>query len=404
MYRQEKRFFLASISLALILLLTGCWNRNELNELSIVLAMGIDKKDDLYEVSLQVVNPNQMSRKQSSERTPTFVLSMRSDSISEAIRKMVGMSSRRLYMSHMQILFVDEATAREGMHEPLDWLLRNNEIRPVFDLIIVRDHSAKEALTFVTSTELFPALDMHKALKLSYKSWAPNIYSQAKEFLESLNKDGVEPVITGLKLGEQADKAQKMDNVKQSPQHANYFFSGVGVFQEDRLVGWMNPSESRAYNYLTNHVDNSLFKVECPNAKEHFTLDVIRPKTKYDPKIVNDHPVLDATVYIEANINELRCKKVDLNKEEDLLKLQKIAADQYVEAINRGIRKAQSLGTDIFGFGEAFHRAYPAKWHVWKNDWDKRFEELDVNLRVTLQIKRNGKIVSPYGMPQNKQE
>lgn len=66
MYRQEKRFFLVSISLALILLLTGCWNRNELNELSIVLAMGIDKKDDLYEVSLQVVNPNQMSRKQSS--------------------------------------------------------------------------------------------------------------------------------------------------------------------------------------------------------------------------------------------------------------------------------------------------------------------------------------------------
>lgn len=166
----------------------------------------------------------------------------------------------------------------------------------------------------------------------------------------------------------------------------------------------MNPSESRVYNYLTNHVDNSLFKVDCPNAKEHFTLDVIRPQTKYHPRVVNDHPVLDVTVNIEANINELRCKKVDLNKEEDLLKLQQSAADQYVEAINRGIRKAQSFGTDIFGFGEAFHRSYPAKWHVWKDDWDKRFEELDVNLLVNLQIKRNGKIISPYGIPQNIQE
>ncbi|CAM4490809.1 hypothetical protein U9M73_02815 [Paenibacillus phoenicis] len=90
MYRQVKRFVLVPISLAMILLLSGYWNRNELNELSIVLAMGIDKADDLYEVSFQVVNPNQMSRKQSSERTPTFVFSVRADSISEAVRKNGG--------------------------------------------------------------------------------------------------------------------------------------------------------------------------------------------------------------------------------------------------------------------------------------------------------------------------
>lgn len=405
MCRQGKRCALVPISLALIVLLSGCWNRNELNELSIVLAIGIDKMDDHhYEVSFQVVDPNQMSRTRSSDRTPTSVLSVRAESISEALRKTAGMSSRKLYISHLQILFLDEATAKQGINEPMDWLLRDYEIRPVFDLVIVRDHTAKDALSFVTSTELLPALDMHKALKLSYKSWAPTVYSRAKDFLESLSKDGIEPVITGLQLGSQIDKAQTMDNVKKSTQHANYYYSGIGVFQEDHLVGWMNESESRAYNYLTNHVVTSVNKIDCPDSNFQYTLEIIDANANLQPRVVNDKPVLEATIKIVSNILEMGCNNIDLKKEDDLLKLQKLAADQYVETLNHGIQKAQSLGADIFGFGEAFHRAYPAKWHEWKGDWDRRFQEMDVTVSVNLEIQRNGKIISSFRMKQNKQE
>lgn len=44
---------------------TGCWNRNELNELSIVLALGVDKVGDEYEISAQYIDPNSAARNQS---------------------------------------------------------------------------------------------------------------------------------------------------------------------------------------------------------------------------------------------------------------------------------------------------------------------------------------------------
>lgn len=46
----------------LMVFLTGCWNNKELSAISVVMAMGIDAVDDQYEVSLQVVDPSQMSR------------------------------------------------------------------------------------------------------------------------------------------------------------------------------------------------------------------------------------------------------------------------------------------------------------------------------------------------------
>lgn len=52
------------LSFALLLpLLTGCWDRQELNELGIMLGLGVDKDGDMIKVSAQVVVPNEVSSK-----------------------------------------------------------------------------------------------------------------------------------------------------------------------------------------------------------------------------------------------------------------------------------------------------------------------------------------------------
>lgn len=49
------KFSLICFLLILPLLLSGCWSKRELNELAIVVALGVDKVDDEYELSIQVV-------------------------------------------------------------------------------------------------------------------------------------------------------------------------------------------------------------------------------------------------------------------------------------------------------------------------------------------------------------
>ncbi len=100
--------------LILTLLLSGCWSKRELNELAIVVALGIDKIDDEYEISIQVVDPSEISSKQpSSGRSPVVTYHAKGKSVFEAIRRMTTLTPRKPYFSHLQIVVIGQKLAEE---------------------------------------------------------------------------------------------------------------------------------------------------------------------------------------------------------------------------------------------------------------------------------------------------
>lgn len=370
--------------------ITGCWSSKELNEIAIVMAMGIDTVDDQYQISLQVVDPWQMSRNRPMERSPTIVFSERADTISEAIRKVTTESSRRMYMSHMKFVIFDEETAKKGIKESLDYLIRDPEVRPDFHLAIVRENSAKDAVTFVAPTEVVPAMDMYKALKMSEKTWAPTSAVNVKDILQRLKEEGIEPVLTGIRL-KNIEKGLTVDNVTKSPQHANYIFTGIGVFKGDRLIGWMDPSNSKAFTYISNRVSSTVASVKCPHSKGKFVFEVIHNNVKVIPKIKDNEPQISIIVDTEANIGEIACP-ANIKDNQIFSDFQEAAREEQEQMLNEGISKAQELGSDIFGFGEALHQRFPREWRSWKGDWNEKFRKLEVNYNLRFHLERVGKI------------
>ncbi len=373
-----------------------------MNEMSVVMAIGIDTVGDQYEISVQVVDPSHMSRNRPMERSPTIVFSKRADTLFEAIRNFTTESSRKMYFSHLKFVIFDEETARKGIKEPLDFLFRDHEVRPDFHLAVVRDNSAKDAVTFVTPTEILPAMDMYKALKVSEKAWAPTSAVNVKDLLQNSKKDGVEPVLTGIRL-RNLEKGLTLENVKTSPQHVNYLFTGIGVFKGDRLIGWMNESESKAFTYITNSVSSTVAAINCPDSKGKFVIEVLRSKVKIDPRIVDHEPYISLVVDTEANIGEVECN-ADLKDEKVFNDFQAAAKEHQEQILKNGVRSAQQIGSDIFGFGEAFHREFPNEWHRWKDDWEAKFKELEVDVQIRYRLNRMGKITSPFDPGQHSQE
>lgn len=390
------------ISSLLMAVLTGCWNSKEFNEMSVVMAIGIDTVDDQYEISAQVVDPSQMSRNRPMDRSPTIVFSKRADTIFEAIRKFTTESSRKMYMSHLKFVIFDEETAKKGIKEPLDFLFRDPEVRPDFYLAVVRDNSAKDAVTFVAPTEILPAMDMYKALKVSEKAWAPTSAINVKELLQLFTKEGIEPVLTGIRL-RNLEKGRTIENVKTSPQHANYLFTGIGVFKGDRLISWMDESKSKAFTYITNRVSSTVASIDCPDSKGKFVVEVIRSKVKIRPEIIDHEPHISLIVDTESNIGEVTCK-ANLKDDRVFKDFQDAAREHLEQILKEGVRNAQQIGSDIFGFGEAFHRKFPREWHSWKEKWPQKFQELVVDVRIQYHLNRVGKIISPFDPGQNSQE
>ncbi|MGO4109025.1 Ger(x)C family spore germination protein [Paenibacillus sp. YAF4_2] len=84
----KQRTLAVLLLLPLLLAITGCWNRRELNDLAIAVGLGFDKVGDQYLVSVQVVDPGEVaSNKTSGARTPVTLYQAKGQTIFEAMRK-----------------------------------------------------------------------------------------------------------------------------------------------------------------------------------------------------------------------------------------------------------------------------------------------------------------------------
>ncbi|MCT8139433.1 hypothetical protein H1D32_18025 [Anaerobacillus sp. CMMVII] len=68
--------------------LTGCWDQNELNELSLVTGMAIDKgKDTRYKLTVEVLNPPALETEGMGTQTASIVFSYEGESLAELVKK-----------------------------------------------------------------------------------------------------------------------------------------------------------------------------------------------------------------------------------------------------------------------------------------------------------------------------
>ncbi|MNN25191.1 Spore germination protein B3 precursor [compost metagenome] len=297
----------------------------------------------------------------------------------------------------------DEATAREGIQKPLDFLFREQEIRPDFYMAVAKECKAKDIIGFVSPTEVLPGMDMYKSLRTSEKVWSPTSAVNVKEIMSKLMLEGIHPVLTGITLHGDIEQGKTTENVKKPVPLANYVYEGIGVFKKDKLLGWLNEKESRGYSYISHNIKSSIARVKCPDGGDGwFNVELIRAKTKFKPSIKNERPYIEVIVQAQGNIGEVQCA-IDMMDPEMYRKMQETTNRKLNEVLEGSVKKVQEYGVDVFGFGEAFHRKYPKHWREWKDNWDEIFKnDLVVDIQVEYQILLHGKINNPFSVEQKK--
>ncbi|SMF80570.1 spore germination protein KC [Paenibacillus uliginis N3/975] len=389
-----KRYVL-SLFLFLILtsFLTGCWNRRELNELAIAVGMGLDKVGEQYRVSVQVVNPKEVASSKGQGLSPAILYTMEGDTILEAVRRMSTLSARKIYFSHLRMLLIGESLAREGMAESLDLLLRDQEIRSDFYLVVTQNSSAEEVLKVMTPLESVPANKLFTTLETSEKYWSPSLTETLDETIKALIEEGRHPVLSGLRIVGDSEVGTSKKNVENIDIPTELKESGLAAFKQDKLIGWLNEEESKGYNYIRGNVKSTAGHVDCLGGGK-VTTEVVRTKSEIKGRVVQGQPQVNVTLQAEQNIAAVECRNLELIKTETIRRIEKEAEAEIISLMESAIKKAQnSIGADIFGFGEAIRRADPKAWKKMKEDWDERyFSDLPVHIKVKVKIRRIGTV------------
>jgi len=370
---------------------TGCWNRRELNTMSILLGAGIDKVGNQYRLSAQVVDPGEVAaaKGSSSARSPVTMYKATGSTLFEAFRKMTLTSPRKIYASHIRILVIGENLAREGISGALDLLSRDPEMRTDYDILIARNTTAENVLKIMTPLEKIPANKLFDSLTTSERAWAPTTTFTLNELIEQLVAKGQDPVLTGVIITGNPKVGEEYMNVNQIDPAVKLKLSTLAAFKGSRMVGWLTRDESKGYNLIMGNVRSTAVTLPCPNGGK-LALEVLRTKSKIKGGAENGRPTARIQLKVEANVAEVACI-VDLDDPRTIRSLERQAEEEKRELMVKAVKAAQKrYRADIFGFGEAIYRARPRYWQRISKDWKEHFPDMKVEYDIEVLIRRTG--------------
>ncbi|QDQ02441.1 Ger(x)C family spore germination protein [Lysinibacillus fusiformis] len=376
-----------------LLLLSGCWSKRELNEIAIVLAFGVDKIDDEYQISVQIANPSETTNKLASStgRLPVVTFISKGESILDAVKNLSTVTPRKAYFAHLQIVVIGEELANEGIKNILDLLARNNEVRDDFNIIISRNAYAKDILTILTPIEKIPANKLKNSLNVSEKDLGSTLSVNFNDLMSSLKSDAKSSVLSVIEIKGDTKLGKDKKNVEMIETPAVLQYTGLALIKEYKLIGFLAKKESKSLNYLKNNIDNTVEIVSCPK-KGDLTTVISNVLTKTNGKIEEGKPTITVHIDVEQKVGEVNCE-VNLTDGKTLQMINNKTANLIEFKLNEVLNLIQKeYQTDVLEYSEVLHRADPAEWNKLKKQWTELFPELEVNIEIDVKTTGFGTI------------
>jgi spore germination protein KC len=157
-----KKWLAFSLMLVVCCMLTGCWNYREIDSLSIVAGVAIERDPESggYILFIEIIEPGGKEQAAKSK-----IVASRGKSMFDAARNTIDASGKRLFWNHAQLVIVSEEIAKQGILDVLDWFYRDAEPRLTLRMVVANGASAKDIITSDGLTNEIRSLEINNKLK-----------------------------------------------------------------------------------------------------------------------------------------------------------------------------------------------------------------------------------------------
>ncbi|WP_026690146.1 Ger(x)C family spore germination protein [Alteribacter aurantiacus] len=380
--------------LMLLSVSSGCGDKMELDQLAIVVAMGVDqiKESDDLEVSFQVINPHGASARVAtegggSEDASVYTFTTRGKTLVEAIDHAKNIAPRRLFFSHMYYMIVGEEFAREtGIKRIFDFVERDEQMRMQFLTFVAKETTAKDLMSVFTPLDENPAKSVRDRVRIASGSLGISGHINLADAIRAYVREDHHPILLGLK-DISSEGSDNTDILKGINEHS-FSLDGLAVFKDDKLIDWMNTKESQGWVFLNNMVkDRTIFDAKCEGGFAGVRIHSLNESIEVNLKDNKPH----FTVHLDGKgyLLETSCD-MNISNPDDFKKLRLAVNNELTEEIQLAIDKSMDLGFDVVGFSEWFHNQEPEKWKEWKEDWFSHLKEAEIELNIDIDITNTG--------------
>lgn len=376
--KKNKKIYILLLFIFISTNLSSCWNYREINDLSIVSGVAIDKGGTAgkYEVTVELIDIQQGKDVDMNSK----YITLSGNTMFEIARNMISLSGKKLYWSHSKTIIISKDIARDGISKILDWYSRDAETRTDANILVSKENTAKEVLKSKPVTENDTSFELSKLLKNEDTlSEVPVV--DLWDILNTLEQDGLSTWLPTIKINKNND-----ENILQ--------VDGSAVFSKDKLIGYLDENSTKNILFAKDKVNGGLLVLD-KESESPITFEIFKNKTTIKPSIENGNIQFNIYTDTIVSLDEIQ-SDYEFYTEDGKNELENELSDMLQKSIYSSIKRIQSeYGTDILGFGAKLYENNPATWNDVKDDWDKTFKTLTISVNSKVNIKNSAVTSKP---------
>lgn len=364
-----------------MLLLTGCWDRREIEERSNVMASGIDvcpeEQDCRLSISRQIAIPGRIPQGSAEgvsgggNADTVVVLSASGRTPPETGARMQAELNRMISFGQTRVQVFGEEYARRGIEEYVDYLRRMPEFRRLM-WVAVSEGRAEDVLRARPELERVPALFLNDMIEDAVRAGRlPQ--TTLGDFLVRLSNPGEEPVAPLIRMVE-----------RDHP-----MLTGLAVFRGPQLVGKLDLPEASTYLHLRGRTRVSEQLTLALPGDRQATATVYGSVSRY--LLHSQRGRIHALVRIAMEAELTSLSPGLKSSDPSIMRMIEDAGAQEVQRRSRALvkRLQDELHSDILGLGEMVRSRMPAVWASLPS-WPDAFDQAVFDFEVQFHLRRIG--------------
>ncbi|MFS0864622.1 Ger(x)C family spore germination protein [Fredinandcohnia sp. 179-A 10B2 NHS] len=384
--------------LAATFLLSGCWDRYELEERANVLGLAVDlaenesenevthqsgefpdeEKNPSYKVTAQIALPGKIKLGpeggggEGSEKT-AWILETYGHTLRDAMANLQQQLAEKLYLGHLQIIVLSDEVAKTGIGDINEYLRRNYEVRRTAWMIVNKKDAAK-VLRAAPPLETVPALYLSDTLDNAVRfGKLPREY--LGKFWIDVSDMGVDPVLPGVKV---------INNDR-------ILVDGLAYFRGEKMVGLTNPMEIGTFMDMKEKSSGGYpISLSLDDHDGVFIVETQERKSDIKVDIKDGKPTATIKVEVDANIDEAIGATLNGPLVE---KIEKKANEITEENCMKLLKQLQEKGSDVLGLGARIRAKHSAYWKTevkTEDKWAEVFKDMEIKVSFDYTIRRTG--------------
>lgn len=383
--------------LPMLLLLTGCWSQREIDDLSLVAGIALDKahetkvetalnkngaarkKENLISITYQIFTSSSGGGQGkggggSSEKKRYENFTETGDLLLESTREISLRTDRPIFAQHFKTLVIgDELLRTTPFWNFMDLMYRESEFRPSA-LVFVSRGLGRETFELKGTKEI-PAFRILKMVDNQYKSTRilPSVtLAKLLTYLQSKSSFLLQAIIKG---------------------GGEIKFAGAGIIhgQSGKLVGFLDEDELSSVTLITGKVRGGVVKYTDEETGQKNLYEILSYKSDIVPRVEGDNISFEVRIESRGRLSESWVMNEKSFNDRFLKRQGQYVAKQVERDIRQTLQKMQKqYKADVFGFSKELRIHEPKTWDKVKSQWDQKFSQAEVRLHVKT-------IVTEYG-------